>query len=88
MNGALTIGTLDGANVEMAEEAGRENIFIFGMNVDEVEEMKKTKYDASKYYYGNPELKLCVDQIQSGFFNRSQPDEFKDLSDVLMKWDR
>ncbi|XP_065217799.1 glycogen phosphorylase [Planococcus citri] len=88
LNGALTIGTLDGANVEMAEEMGRENIFIFGMTVDEVEQLKKDGYDARKYYKANPELQLCIDQIQNGFFSRANPDEFKDIADVLMKWDR
>lgn len=88
MNGALTIGTLDGANVEMAEEAGHENFFIFGMTVEEVEELQKTKYDALKYYKANPELKLCVDQIQNGFFSPAKPEEFKDIADVLLKWDR
>lgn len=88
LNGALTIGTLDGANVEMAEEMGRENIFIFGMTVDEVEQLKKDGYDAKKYYKANPELQMCIDQIQNGFFSRSNPDEFKDIADALMKWDR
>lgn len=88
LNGALTIGTLDGANVEMAEEMGNENIFIFGMTVDEVEALKVAGYDAYKYYNANPELKLCVDQIQNGFFSSGNPDEFKDIADVLLKWDR
>lgn len=84
----MTIGTLDGANVEMAEEMGNENIFIFGMTVDEVEKLKKAGYDAKKYYDKLPELKLCVDQIANGFFSHKQPDEFKDVADVLLKWDR
>lgn len=88
MNGALTIGTLDGANVEMAEEMGKENIFIFGMTVDEVEALKCSGYDAYKYYNSIPELKQCIDQIQNGFFNSGNPDKFKDVADVLLKWDR
>lgn len=88
LNGALTIGTLDGANVEMAEEMGNENIFIFGMTVDEVEQLKKDGYDAKKYCKANPELQLCIDQIENGFFSRANPDEFKHIADVLMKWDR
>lgn len=88
LNGALTIGTLDGANVEMAEEMGNENIFIFGMTVDEVEQLKKDGYDAKKYCKANPELQLCIDQIQNGFFSRANPDEFKHIADVLMKYDR
>ncbi|XP_060853105.1 glycogen phosphorylase isoform X1 [Rhopalosiphum padi] len=88
LNGALTIGTLDGANVEMAEEMGSENIFIFGMNVDEVELLKRKGYNAHTYYESIPELKQCVDQIQNGFFSPNNHDEFKDIVDVLLKWDR
>lgn len=88
LNGALTIGTLDGANVEMAEEMGDENIFIFGMTVDEVEDLKRRGYNAYDYYNKLPEAKQCIDQIQSGFFSPSNPDEFKDIADVLLKWDR
>uniref|UniRef100_A0A8B9KQG9 Alpha-1,4 glucan phosphorylase n=1 Tax=Astyanax mexicanus TaxID=7994 RepID=A0A8B9KQG9_ASTMX len=65
LNGALTIGTLDGANVEMAEEAGQENLFIFGMTVDEVAAMDKEGYDAMKYYKSIPELKQAIDQIKT-----------------------
>lgn len=88
MNGALTIGTLDGANVEMAEEMGKENIFIFGMTVDEVENLKQSGYDVYKYYNAIPELRQCVDQIQNGFFSRGNPNEFKPIADLLLKWDR
>ncbi|XP_025204541.1 glycogen phosphorylase isoform X2 [Melanaphis sacchari] len=88
LNGALTIGTLDGANVEMAEEMGSENIFIFGMNVDEVELLKRKGYNAHSYYESIPELKQCVDQIQNGYFSPNNHDEFKDIVDVLLKWDR
>lgn len=88
LNGALTIGTLDGANVEMAEEMGNDNIFIFGMTVDEVEKLTKKGYNAYDYYNRIPELKQCVDQIQSGFFSPNNPDEFKDIANVLLNWDR
>lgn len=88
LNGALTIGTLDGANVEMAEEMGLENIFIFGMTVEEVEELKKKGYNAYDYYNSNQELKQVVDQIQNGFFSPNNRDEFKDLADILLKYDR
>ncbi|CAG9832290.1 unnamed protein product [Diabrotica balteata] len=88
LNGALTIGTLDGANVEMAEEMGNENIFIFGMTVDEVEALHKKGYNAMDYYNSIPELKQVVDQIQNGFFSPGNPDEFKDIADILLKYDR
>uniref|UniRef100_A0A8C6UKR7 Alpha-1,4 glucan phosphorylase n=1 Tax=Neogobius melanostomus TaxID=47308 RepID=A0A8C6UKR7_9GOBI len=88
LNGALTIGTLDGANVEMAEEAGKENMFIFGMTVDEVQEMDKEGYDAMSYYEKLPELKQVMDQITSGFFSLKQPHLFKDITDMLFKYDR
>lgn len=88
LNGALTIGTMDGANVEMAEEMGEENIFIFGMRVEEVEELQKKGYDAQYYYDKNPEIKQCVDQIRTGYFNQERPDDFITIADVLMKYDR
>ncbi|KAM4690278.1 LOW QUALITY PROTEIN: glycogen phosphorylase, liver form [Rhinophrynus dorsalis] len=88
LNGALTIGTMDGANVEMAEEAGEENLFIFGMRVEDVAEMDKKGYDAKSYYEKLPELKQVIDQIKSGFFSPSKPDLFKDLVDMLFYHDR
>ncbi|TMW54801.1 hypothetical protein DOY81_000034 [Sarcophaga bullata] len=87
LNGALTIGTLDGANVEMAEEMGNDNIFIFGMTVDEVEALKKKGYNAYDYYNSNPEIKQCVDQIAGGFFSPGNPNEFKNIADILLKYD-
>ncbi|XP_054893968.1 glycogen phosphorylase, liver form [Poeciliopsis prolifica] len=88
LNGALTIGTMDGANVEMAEEAGEENLFIFGMRVEDVAEMDKEGYDAMTYYEKIPELKQVMDQIASGFFSPKNPELFKDLTDMLFKYDR
>ncbi|MED6289380.1 hypothetical protein CHARACLAT_002179 [Characodon lateralis] len=88
LNGALTIGTMDGANVEMAEEAGEENLFIFGMRVEDVSEMDKKGYDAMSYYKKIPELKQVMDQIASGFFSPRNPELFKDLTDMLFKYDR
>ncbi|XP_061551797.1 glycogen phosphorylase, liver form [Phycodurus eques] len=88
LNGALTIGTMDGANVEMAEEAGIDNLFIFGMRVEDVAEMDKKGYDAMSYYKKIPELKQVMDQITSGFFSPKNPDLFKDLTEMLFKHDR
>merc|ERR1719318_1010684 len=64
LNGGLTLGTLDGANVEMAEEMGEENIFIFGMTVQEVTKLQEAGYNAFNYYNGNPELKQVLDMIR------------------------
>lgn len=88
LNGGLTIGTLDGANVEMAEEMGMENIFIFGMTVDQVDQLHAKGYDAMKYYNANSELKQVIDMIQSGYFSQGQKDTFKDVTDNLLYHDR
>uniref|UniRef100_A0A671R555 Alpha-1,4 glucan phosphorylase n=1 Tax=Sinocyclocheilus anshuiensis TaxID=1608454 RepID=A0A671R555_9TELE len=88
LNGALTIGTMDGANVEMAEEAGEENLFIFGMRVKDVEALDKKGYDAMEYYNRIPELKQVIDQISGGFFSPGEPDQFKDIVKMLMRHDR
>lgn len=72
----------------MAEEMGEDNIFIFGMTNDEVEALQKRGYNAYDYYNRIPELKQCIDQIQGGFFSPNNPDEFKDISNVLLNWDR
>ncbi|XP_063394841.1 glycogen phosphorylase [Cydia fagiglandana] len=88
LNGALTIGTMDGANVEMAEEAGEHNLFIFGMRVDDVEALQKKGYNAYEYYERNPELRQCVEQIRSGFFSPGEPGRFAHIADVLLHHDR
>ena len=67
MNGALTIGTLDGANVEMHQQLGDENIFLFGLTADQVTELKRNGYRSMDYYYQNPDLKRVLDQISAGF---------------------
>ncbi|MCC7261566.1 MAG: glycogen/starch/alpha-glucan phosphorylase, partial [Candidatus Latescibacteria bacterium] len=84
LNGALTIGTLDGANVEMAEEIGDENIFIFGLRADEVKALKGRGYNPWDYYRADPELKLVLDQIAEGAFSPGQPDLFKPLVQGLL----
>merc|ERR1719381_98742 len=88
LNGGLTIGTLDGANVEMAEEMGMENIFIFGMTVDEVEKLQEAGYDAMLYYNRHPELKQVIDMIQAGFFSNGDKETFKNVTDMLLNHDR
>ena len=80
INGALTIGTLDGANVEMTEQVGRDNIYIFGHTANEVEELWHRGYASSYYYNRNPELKAAVDYLQNGFNGRS----FSDIANYLL----
>ncbi|XP_015233077.1 PREDICTED: glycogen phosphorylase, brain form [Cyprinodon variegatus] len=88
LNGALTIGTMDGANVEMAQEAGEENLFIFGMRVEDVKELDRRGYDASEFYNRLPELKLAVDQIRTGFFSPAEPELFHGVMEMLLHHDR
>ncbi len=87
MNGSLTIGTLDGANIEIREEVGEENFFLFGLTAQEVEEMKASGYRPYSYYESNPVLKQVLDQISSGLFSTGEPDLFKPLVDSLLHHD-
>ncbi|KAL4237427.1 hypothetical protein ACF0H5_002144 [Mactra antiquata] len=88
LNGALTVGTLDGANVEMKEEMGDENIFIFGMTVEEVEALKKKGYNPKEYYESNGEIRQIMDQINNGYFNPDEPGLFRDVYNSLVYNDR
>ncbi|HSG28580.1 MAG TPA: glycogen/starch/alpha-glucan phosphorylase [Candidatus Krumholzibacterium sp.] len=83
LNGALTIGTLDGANIEIMEAVGRENIFIFGMTADEVRE-NKVRYDAKKFCKEDPRLREAIDLISKGFFSPNDRTAFRGLIDHLM----
>lgn len=83
LNGALTVGTLDGANVEMMEEMGRDNIFIFGMTVQEVNALKQRGYRPQEFIDRDPELKQVLDQINSGFFSPEEPNLFQDVYNNL-----
>ena len=85
----MTIGTLDGANVEMAEEMGNDNIFIFGMTVPEVEALKVAGYNAMDYVEKNPELAKVMEQLSDGTFSKTgNAEEFKDLKNNLVYHDR
>jgi len=84
LNGALTIGTLDGANVEIRDEVGEENIFIFGLTVDEVEKQKQNGYNAREYYDNNPELKQTLNMIGNGFFSPENADLYTPIIDMLL----
>ncbi|MBL4902631.1 MAG: glycogen/starch/alpha-glucan phosphorylase [Desulfocapsa sp.] len=84
MNGALTIGTLDGANVEIREEVGAENFFLFGLNVDEVMKLRASGYNPRDYYNSNDELKQVIDLIASGHFSQGDRELFRPLVDSLL----
>ncbi|XP_020619983.1 glycogen phosphorylase, muscle form-like [Orbicella faveolata] len=88
MNGALTIGTLDGANVEMSEEMGSENIFIFGMTVDEVTAMRAKGYKPMDYYDNDTELRKAINQIRDNYFSPTEPGTFQDIVNSLLHHDR
>ncbi|XP_012946529.1 glycogen phosphorylase, brain form [Aplysia californica] len=88
LNGALTIGTLDGANVEMMEEMGKENIFIFGMTVEQVEELFRKGYNPRTFYEQDAELKQALDQLNSGYFSPEDPGLFCELYNGLLNNDR
>jgi len=87
MNGALTIGTLDGANVEIREEVGPENFFLFGLTAEEVYDLKSRGYQARDIYETNDELKAVIDLIASGHFSSGDPELFKPLVDSLLNHD-
>jgi starch phosphorylase len=87
LNGALTVGTLDGANIEIRERVGEENFFLFGLTAPEVMALKETGYDPLAYYYGNPELKRAIDWIASGDLSGGDPALFQPLVDSLLHGD-
>jgi glycogen phosphorylase len=85
LNGALTIGTLDGANVEIRDEVGEDNIFIFGLTTDEVASLGEAGYEPNEYYEANQELREVLDMIGSGFFSMDDPGRFKPIIDSLLQ---
>ena len=87
MNGALTIGTLDGANIELREEIGAENFFLFGLSVEEVLALKSRGYRPMDYYAANQQLREVIDLLRSGFFTRGDTTMLQPLMDNLMQYD-
>lgn len=87
LNGAVTIGTLDGANIEIREEVGEENFFLFGHRAQEIMAMHAT-YNPRIYYEENEELKRAIDQIQTGFFSRDNTSLFYPIVDALLNKDQ
>ena len=84
LNGALTIGTLDGANVEIREEVGAENFFLFGLTVEGVHELRRKGYNPWEYYRSNRELKGVIDAIADGTFSPGEPRLFQPIVDSLL----
>jgi starch phosphorylase len=87
MNGALTIGTLDGANIEIREEVGAENFFLFGLSAPQVYALKVQGYRPMDYYENNSGLRDVIDLIRSGFFSRGDAELFRPLIDGLLYQD-
>jgi starch phosphorylase len=85
LNGALTIGTLDGANAEILEEVGRENLFLFGMNAAQVE-ARRAAYNPWDIYNSDEEIRLALQMIERDFFSLMEPGIFRPLLDSLLTW--
>ena len=85
LNGALTIGTLDGANIEIAEEVGDDNIFIFGLTVEEVQALKAEGYNPYDYYYKNTELKAILDWLETDYFTPGKPGALSSIKQSLLE---
>lgn len=85
LNGALTVGTLDGANIEIAEEVGEENIFIFGLTVDEVHELNQKGYNPFDYYYNNKEIKAILDWLETDYFTPGKPGALASLKHSFLE---
>jgi len=85
LNGALTLGTLDGANVEMREEVGAENFFLFGLTAEQAAQTKRDGYDPWKFYESDPELRAVLDAIARGDFSGGSPTLFQPIVDNLLR---
>ncbi len=86
LNGAVTIGTLDGANVEILEEVGDDNIFIFGNTVEEIEELRRANYDPMVIYQENEEVKAVLDWLSSDFFTPGEGAALQDVAKSILEW--
>lgn len=84
LNGAITIGTLDGANIEIAEEVGDENIFIFGNTVEQIKQLEST-YNPYHYYQQNEEIKACLDWLDTDYFTPGKPGELSSIKQSLLE---
>jgi glycogen phosphorylase len=84
LNGALTIGTDDGANIEIRQNVGDDNIFIFGLRTPEVVALRQTGYQPMRWYESNPKLKAVLDAIAGGAFSHDEPARYRGLVDSLL----
>jgi starch phosphorylase len=87
MNGALTIGTLDGANIELRDAVGADNFFLFGLTVREVVALRERGYSPHDLYLADPRLRAVIDSLRTGVFSPSEPDLFAPLVDSLLQHD-
>jgi starch phosphorylase len=87
LNGALTIGTLDGANVEIREEVGAENFFLFGLTASEVEQTRRGGYEPREAIAANGELAEALDLLESGFFSGGDREMFRPITRSIREWD-
>ncbi len=85
LNGALIIGTLDGANIEIRDQVGEDNIFIFGLDWQQANKLRKEGYDPMRYYNANPELRQVLDLIAFGFFGQGSSDGYRPIIDSLLR---
>jgi len=86
LNGALTMGTLDGANIEIGESVGQDNIFIFGNTSEQVDALRASGYRPRQIYEENAELRTALDQIRTGFFSPGDPARFSEIFHTLVDW--
>jgi starch phosphorylase len=84
LNGALTIGTLDGANVEIREEVGAENFFLFGLTARQVKKCKASGYNPYEIYQSDPVLKMAIDAVSTGQFSKENSYQFQSITDALL----
>jgi len=87
LNGALTIGTLDGANVEMRERIGEDNFFLFGLTTPEVQNLKERGYKPWEYYEENQDIREAIDLVRSGLFSDGDAEVYTPLMDSLLNAD-
>ena len=87
LNGALTIGTWDGANIEIAEQVGEDNIFIFGNRTQQVEDLRASGYQPRRFYDNNFDLKQAIDRLADGAFSQDEPNRYADVVRTLLETD-